>query len=148
MIRTILVATDGSDHSGRAIDVASELAGALDASITLVNVVAHSALVPVTMGIHAEVEHVYESNRTILQHAGSELLARGEKRAHDAGVSQVDTRMVFGSPGREIVAMADEIGADMIVMGRRGLGDLAGLLLGSVSHTVSHLAKQTVVTVM
>ena len=52
-----------------------------------------------------------------------------------------------GDPASAILAVAKEADADLIVMGRRGLGDLAGLLLGSVSQKVTHLAECACLTV-
>jgi nucleotide-binding universal stress UspA family protein len=52
-----------------------------------------------------------------------------------------------GDPAAAILNLTREENADIIVMGRRGLGDLAGLLLGSVSHNVTHLAECACLTV-
>jgi nucleotide-binding universal stress UspA family protein len=52
-----------------------------------------------------------------------------------------------GQPARIIVDYASESGADAIVTGSRGYGDIEGTLLGSVSHKVTSLAKCTVITV-
>ena len=52
-----------------------------------------------------------------------------------------------GEPATAVLPAAQDEAADLIVMGRRGLGDLAGLLLGSVSHKVSHLAACACLTV-
>ncbi|HUO45666.1 MAG TPA: universal stress protein [Acidimicrobiia bacterium] len=52
-----------------------------------------------------------------------------------------------GDPAATIVRLAKEVGADLIVMGSRGLGSVAGLLLGSVSHKVGHAAPCAVLTV-
>ena len=52
-----------------------------------------------------------------------------------------------GDPAKCILAAIDEESADFVVMGSRGLSDLKGLLMGSVSHKVSHLAPCTCVTV-
>jgi nucleotide-binding universal stress UspA family protein len=52
-----------------------------------------------------------------------------------------------GQPARTIVSTAEEVQADAIVLGSRGLGDVSGLLLGSVSHKVASLAKCNVITV-
>ena len=54
--------------------------------------------------------------------------------------------VVIGDPAREIVAAADRLDTDCIVMGRRGLGDVGGLRMGSVSHQVGHLTDKTLVT--
>jgi nucleotide-binding universal stress UspA family protein len=54
---------------------------------------------------------------------------------------------IFGYAAREIVSDAEEIGADVIVMGSRGRGDLTGLLLGSTAHKVIHLSHQPVLIV-
>src|SRR5262249_40074856 len=50
-----------------------------------------------------------------------------------------------GRAARAILDMADRVGADAIVMGSRGLSDLSGLLLGSVTHKVIQLSHRTVV---
>ncbi len=54
---------------------------------------------------------------------------------------------LFGYAGREIVDDAIEHGVDVIVMGSRGRGDLAGLILGSTAHKVIHLADRPVLVV-
>ena len=54
---------------------------------------------------------------------------------------------VFGYAAREIVSDAAGAGADVIVMGSRGRGDLAGLVLGSTAHKVIHLADRPVLVV-
>lgn len=54
---------------------------------------------------------------------------------------------VFGYAAREIVNDAKEVGADVIVMGSRGRGDIAGLLLGSTAHKVIHLSDRPVLVV-
>jgi nucleotide-binding universal stress UspA family protein len=54
---------------------------------------------------------------------------------------------LYGHAAREIVSEAAERGADVIVMGSRGRGDLAGLVLGSTAHKVIHLADRQVLVV-
>lgn len=54
---------------------------------------------------------------------------------------------VFGYAAREIVEDAKSLDAGVIVMGSRGRGDLAGLVLGSTAHKVIHLADRPVLVV-
>lgn len=56
------------------------------------------------------------------------------------------TSVLVGPPAREIVDYAERVSANCIVMGRRGLGDVAGLLMGSVSHKVAYLSPMTLIT--
>ena len=69
------------------------------------------------------------------------------QRAESTGVKDVTAHVVVGAPADKIIAAAEKENADMIVMGSRGLGNIAGLLVGSVSHKVSNLSKCTCVTV-
>jgi nucleotide-binding universal stress UspA family protein len=64
------------------------------------------------------------------------IKARGEVR-----------NTIFGHPGREIVDEAKELDVDVIVMGSRGRGDMAGLVLGSTAHKVIHLADRPVLVI-
>ena len=67
--------------------------------------------------------------------------------ARENNVEQIETRMEEGDPVKGILQAAEQAKANLIVMGCRGLSDLKGLLMGSVSHKVSQLAPCTCVTV-
>jgi nucleotide-binding universal stress UspA family protein len=70
-----------------------------------------------------------------------------EKIAKETAIEDVQLVIGDGSPVKEIPRHAEEDAANLIVMGSRGLGDLQGLLMGSVSHKVCHFAKQACITV-
>jgi nucleotide-binding universal stress UspA family protein len=72
---------------------------------------------------------------------GQRLMSDARARAKQTGVQKVCTITRAGDPAREILSLAREQHANLIIMGRRGLGDLAGLLLGSVSQKVTQLAE-------
>ena len=63
------------------------------------------------------------------------------------GLARVITYTAEGNTANEIVAMAKSEGVDMLFLGSRGLGEITGLLLGSVSHKVMNLAPCTCVIV-
>jgi nucleotide-binding universal stress UspA family protein len=147
MVSHVLVAVDGSDHSDRAVDFAADFAVRYGADLTVLNVVSYASTVPLSLGAYAELEGLYTETRSILEDAGREIVAAAAKRARALGIENVTSLVEFGSPARTICDTARTIGADVVVMGRRGLGDLSGLLLGSVSHRVAHSADFTVVTV-
>jgi nucleotide-binding universal stress UspA family protein len=62
------------------------------------------------------------------------------------GGSVGEEEVVVGEPTEEILEMARRVHVDAIVMGRRGLGDLGGLVFGSVSHKVGQLTERTLIT--
>jgi nucleotide-binding universal stress UspA family protein len=66
--------------------------------------------------------------------------------AEQRGVSAL-TRLLVGGAARRIIDYANEIDADLIVVGSRGLGPVGGTLLGSVSRKVLHDAKRPVLIV-
>ena len=82
-----------------------------------------------------------------LKQTASEVISESIAVAKSHGASDVSAEIEIGSPAQMILAMAKRDDVDMIVMGSRGRGDMAGLLMGSVSHKVNHLAMCTCITV-
>jgi nucleotide-binding universal stress UspA family protein len=87
-----------------------------------------------------------EVARRLRETFGNRLLDQVGARA-DKRVRTVCSLLEVGDPAETILRVARDRAVDMIVLGSRGLGDPEGLLLGSVSHTVAHLAACTCVTV-
>ena len=147
-MKHILVATDGSDHAKRAVDFAGDLAPRFDAKVTVLHVVTDvGTAVPPEFEAWARIEHVHLSRQEVLVDAAHRIVDDAEKRIRDLGVDDVETLVLVGNPAAAIVETARDKEADLIIMGRRGLSNLAGLFQGSVTHKVSHLADASVLTV-
>jgi nucleotide-binding universal stress UspA family protein len=71
-----------------------------------------------------------------LRHNAEELLEEESKRIRDAGGRVSGTHLRFGRAAEQTVDLAEEIGADLIVVGSRGSGGLSRALMGSVSDSV------------
>ena len=149
MVKIILVPTDGSEHADKAIAFAADIAQKYGAQVSLLHVMRDpgNGRVPEELRGLARLEHVEITERDIRQSAANELLRRAEQRAREHGAERVESVIEQGDPTGRILDCARAREADLIVMGSRGLSDLKGLLLGSVSHKVGHLAKCTCVTV-
>lgn len=150
MSKKFLVAVDGSDHGWKALDLAADLARACAAELVVLHVVPHQAM-PEGLKKFAEVEGLSleeaQARHKLSKAIGDKIVLEAETRARNAGLAQVETRVEEGHTANAIVAMAGSRGADMLFLGSRGLGDVQGLLLGSVSHKVMHLAPCTCVAV-
>lgn len=150
MRKKFLVAVDGSDHGWRALGLAAELAKSADAEIVALHVVARE---PKLKGLNhfAKIEGLGADELTARYHLGKEIgdgiTAEAESRARAAGLTGVSSRVVEGRPAEEITAQAATERADMLFLGSRGLSDVAGLFMGSVSHKVMHLAPCSCVVV-
>ena len=139
-MKKILIATDGSASAREAIEFGLELAEKHAAEVTFVTVC------PVLdrsfadgIGVPAAVPHqIDELDRKPLEDA----LAFAAERDIDA-----EAELLAGLPADEIVAYADDLDADLIVLGSRGRGALATALLGSVSRSVLHEARRPVLVV-
>lgn len=150
MSKKFLVGVDGSEHGWKALDVAAELAKASEAELLVVHVVPPESL-PRGLQQFAKVEGMpieevsarYRFERSI----GDNITNEAEARARKRGLTRIATRVVEGNPADQIVEQARSDGADMLFLGSRGLGDVKGLLMGSVSHKVMHLAPCTCVAV-
>lgn len=147
-MRRILLAVDGSEHSMRAATLAGELSSKFGAPVDILNVVPEGTpVVPGAVHEYAQLEHVYVTQRDLLQSVGTDLIAVASIKVIEAGGDVGAEEVIIGSPAHGIVQFAEDRDADCIVMGRRGLGDIQGLLLGSVSHRVGHLTEITLITV-
>jgi nucleotide-binding universal stress UspA family protein len=123
MFETVVVATDGSDSATRAEDAALDLAARFDARLHAV-----SALSPGS-GPDREAE---------LRGALTDVAARADR--------PVETAVRDGDPPEVVRRYAEEVGADLVVLGTRGRGG-AGFHLGSTAETVVREAPMPVLTV-
>lgn len=143
----ILLAVDGSDHSERAAKVAGELSKCTGAAVDIVHVIPDRAAVSGGASYaYAHVEDVYVTQRELLVTGGEELLGRTTRLVEEEGGAVKKTDVLIGSPAYSIADTAKARDVDAIVMGRRGLGDMGGLIMGSVTHKVGHLTGKTLVT--
>jgi nucleotide-binding universal stress UspA family protein len=134
-MKQILVATDGSDSAEPAVSQAIELARSTGAK--LVVAYARHAPLPV-LG-----EPVYQRSLSRELRLAQETTALAATRACGAGV-EVEVEVVEGNPAERILELARVRDVDLIVVGSRGLGTLAGTLLGSVSHEILRHADRPV----
>jgi nucleotide-binding universal stress UspA family protein len=138
MYEKILVAVDHSEVSARALVAARELASLSHGEVWVLHLREREMMGKTGMMTSAESS---DEAGSAVNDAVAELTQAGIK-AH-----AVVRDTVFGYAAREIVSDAAGLGADVIVMGSRGRGDLAGLVLGSTAHKVIHLADRPVLVV-
>ncbi len=172
MIRHILVATDGSDKAQEAVALAANFARAVEARVTILHVILHGVRAD-EMNRLARSEHLVRSvsgvvlpgqEKTFVSmndlfqsthvDIGETVAVLGERIAEDAaeevraiGVKDVSQRVEPGDYAETVLAVSQEIGADLIVVGSRGLGRLSGMVLGSVSQKIVQRALCSVMVV-
>jgi nucleotide-binding universal stress UspA family protein len=139
-MKRILVGVDGSATSLKAVELAADLAKKCGAQLTLLTVVPRSPpAVDPTFEEYARIEHIQDPPEEFVVAAAEKVLDRARKAAGAKGATPIEAGPAFGDPAREIIAEAEDRNADLIVVGSRGHGRLAGLLLGSVAQKlVSH----------
>jgi len=137
-MKQFLVPIDGSEGSNAAIDEALELAHEVGAQVTF----AFVRKAPSSLLGYPYYERLLSAE---LANARATIDAAGSK-ALDAGIDS-RSEILEGDPVDEILSFADNERADLIVMGSRGRGALAGALLGSVSTSLIGLARCPVLIV-
>jgi len=142
--KTILVGTDGSESSFRAVERAAAVAG--DAGATLLIVSAYAPMPDRDQRRAAEALGE-ESYKVVGSHPAEDILREAGDVAKKAGAKQVDTLSQSGDPVDVLVDVIDKRGVDLCVVGNRGLNSLAGRLLGSVPANISHRASCDVLIV-
>ncbi len=143
----IVLAVDGSEHSDRAAAFAGRLSGWSGEVVDILHVVHEPDVIPVSvMREYSNLEHVYVSQREMLENVGARIVENAAQVVRSNGGAVGHAEVTVGSAAQEIAAYADRVNAHSIVMGRRGLGDIEGIFLGSVSHRVGHLTHRTLIT--
>jgi len=134
LFRRIVVGYDGSEHSRRALDAAvdpAKMHGAVVHVITVIDIASLSSD-PAAVGIVREAANQISSE-------AFERLSR-DNVDHNVYIRQ-------GDPGDEIIKLAEEIKADLIIVGSRGLSKLKRIFLGSVSQKVVSRSRVPVLVV-
>ncbi|WP_342238557.1 universal stress protein [Inquilinus sp. OTU3971] len=148
-MRLILCATDGSEHARKALEFAADLARQKSGKLLVMHVqqVHGSSLMSPGLEELDRVEHIRVTEADMLRGMAERIAEQDARYARERGASSVEPLVAEGDPAGRIIEAAKDRGVTMIVIGSRGLGDLQGLLLGSVSHKVAHLAPCTCVIV-
>ena len=145
MSKVIVVPVDGSDQSKKALDFSVDLAQHYQGELKLVYVMEPFVVEDVfsmsTIAVPADMDDLS------LEKYGKKVLDKAETIVRDLGVTNVSKKVLRGDPAKAILAFSENAQADMIVIGSRGLGNVSGIFLGSVSQKVGHDAHCTCITV-
>ncbi|MGV0801639.1 universal stress protein, partial [Mycolicibacterium elephantis] len=139
--QTVVVGTDGSDSSLRAVEKAGHIAGE------------NAKLIVATAYFPQEED---QRAADVLKDEGYKMagnapiyaiLREARERAQQAGAKNVEEKAIVGAPVDALVELAEEVKADLLVVGNVGLSTIAGRLLGSVPANVARRAKTDVLIV-
>jgi nucleotide-binding universal stress UspA family protein len=140
MFRTIVVGTDGSERADRAVQQAIDLARTQGARLHLVAATSQHERHWEDLQSTAYVESVD------MRQVAEQVLAREAGKAEQAGV-EVDWSAREGDPAEAILEAAEDAGADLIVLGNKGMTGAMRFVLGSVPNKVTHHAPCSVMVV-
>jgi nucleotide-binding universal stress UspA family protein len=138
MISTVAVGTDGSATAANAVGVAAEIAKRFDAELVLVSAFQESGGSTSDQGSSEEVQWAFSPSARV-----REILARAEEELQRDGLA-CRALVDEGDPAEVIVRLAQECGADVLVIGNKGMHRR---LLGSVPNTLTHKAPCSVLVV-
>jgi nucleotide-binding universal stress UspA family protein len=152
LFQKILVPIDGSEHSLKTLEEASQIAKVFSGKITLINVYSVQPIMTpestaygyVGTPIFAGTD--FSRFTEAAQKVGKRVLQDGEQRVSATGV-QVEKMLVEGHAVQEIVRVANEGNFDLIVIGAKGISHIREMLLGSVADGVLHHAHCPVLVI-
>ncbi|MCW8908225.1 MAG: universal stress protein [Sedimenticola sp.] len=173
MFKRILCPIDGSEHAERALALAIDLALKYNAALVLMHSLLRNAdtsalqhfaeVEGLAEKVHPEIKRLQTMearldanippseedaiSSRLLVNIGQHLLDDAKVDAREKGIREIVTLVVDGDPADRILRGIKEHEVDCVVMGSRGLSDLKGLFLGSVSHKVTNRAPCTVIAV-
>jgi nucleotide-binding universal stress UspA family protein len=134
---TIILALDGSEGSRPAVPVAADLARRYGAKIVIVHVDERIAAKGGVVPVMADEDKIQAE----LQQLAAKLSEEGIETSFET------LEVILGGPAQAIEQFADQIGADLVVAGRRGHSPVVGLLLGSVALRLLGTSRRPVLAV-
>lgn len=138
--KVVVVGTDGSESSFRAVDKAAAVAAEAGAKLIVA-----TAFLPKNERHSGEPDQLRGENyRTQGSAPVYGMLREASDRARAAGVSDVEERAIEGAPVDVLVDLVNEVNADLLVVGNVGHDSIAGRLIGSVPRAVSKRATTEV----
>jgi nucleotide-binding universal stress UspA family protein len=147
MLGKILLATDGSVSSRKALEFSVEMAARYEAQLYVLHVIS-SMQIPVEILEYVSAEDIEDSPTSVyLEKIGLKIVHQSEKECKATGCENVHTVVLRGDPADTIIEFAKEESFDVIILGSRGFRGIKGKLLGSVSRKVSHAADCTCIIV-
>jgi nucleotide-binding universal stress UspA family protein len=144
--RTVVVGTDGSESSLRAVARAGALAGATGATLVIA-----CAYLPAEADDRetAKAQDVLREDayQIVGSHPAEDTVRTAQERAGKAGAKNVKTVAVEGSPVEALLDVVRRENADLLVVGNRGLAGIKGRLLGSVPADATRRSQVDVLVV-
>ena len=144
----ILVPVDDTEMTGAILDAARPLAEQFDAQITLLHVWSNAVYSHVASMSYAHAKNDAGAEAEIDQElVGAATHWLNDLARHGIGRERITTAVTYGKPGDAVITMANDVRADLIVLGRKSTRVLAPALLGSTIGTVLHEARCPVLVV-
>ena len=129
--RTVVVGTDGSDTSFAAVERAAALAADSSAGLVIV-----CAYFPARADPAAQDALGDEAFQIVGSAPADDTVSRARDRAVAAGATDIRTKAVQGRAADTLIKVVEQVGADLVVVGNRGLNTVKGRLIGSVPMDV------------
>ena len=140
--QTVVVGTDGSDSSLRAVDRAGQIAAGAHARLVVATAYFPQSEDARAADVLKDEGYKMSGNAPIYA-----ILREARDRAKAAGAENIEEKAVVGAPVDALVELAEEVNADLRVVGNVGLSTIAGRLLGSVPANVARRSKTDVLIV-
>jgi nucleotide-binding universal stress UspA family protein len=140
--RTVVVGTDGSDSSLRAVDRAGSIAAGDGAKLIIATAYFPAGDDARAQDVLKDEGYKMSGNAPIYA-----ILREARERAKAAGAEDIEERPIVGAPVDALVDLADEVKADLLVVGNVGLSTISGRILGSVPANVSRRSHVDVLIV-
>ena len=140
MIKKILVATDASPASNRAVSFAARLAVLHESELLILNVIRDMQL-PDSLRNEPDFESFFDSRDELMRQAADGILKEAKQLARKQGVQAVQTAIGSGDPATSVAGFARRRKSDLIVVGTRGMSKVKASWMGSVSRKLLDLTE-------